>query len=76
MQDSLTYYRKALDLTPDYRPAHEYLGELYVETGGRTRPGDELAALGKLCPDGCEERSDLEKVLSARGIAKEVAKAD
>src|SRR6059058_4528092 len=26
---SLTYYTKALELQPDYRPAREYLGELY-----------------------------------------------
>jgi len=60
---SLTYYTKALQLQPDYRPAHEYLGELYVETGNVGKAREQLAALVKLCPSGCEERQDLEKAL-------------
>jgi tetratricopeptide (TPR) repeat protein len=60
---SLTYYTKALQLQPDYRPAHEYLGELYVETGNIGKAREQLAALVKLCPGGCEERQDLEKAL-------------
>ncbi len=44
---SLTYYTKALELQPDHKAAHEYLGELYVETGnidegqGTARPPGE-----------------------------------
>ena len=60
---SLTYYTKALELQPDYRPAREYLGELYVETGNIDKAKEQLAALVKLCPSGCEERQDLEKAL-------------
>jgi tetratricopeptide (TPR) repeat protein len=60
---SLTYYTKALQLQPDYRPAREYLGELYVETGNIGKAREQLAALVKLCPGGCEERQDLEKAL-------------
>lgn len=60
---SLTYYTKALQLQPDYRPAHEYLGELYVETGDIDKAREQLAALVKLCPGGCEERQDLERSL-------------
>jgi tetratricopeptide (TPR) repeat protein len=60
---SLTYYTKALELQPDYRPAREYLGELYVETGNIDKAKEQLAALVKLCPGGCEERQDLEKAL-------------
>ena len=60
---SLTYYTKALQLQPDYRPANEYLGELYVETGNIGKAREQLAALVKLCPGGCEERQDLEKAL-------------
>src|SRR5262245_51094140 len=33
VKTSLTYYTKALELQPDHKAAHEYLGELYVETG-------------------------------------------
>jgi tetratricopeptide (TPR) repeat protein len=60
---SLTYYTKTLQLQPDYRPAHEYLGELYVETGNVGKAREQLAVLVKLCPGGCEERQDLEKAL-------------
>jgi tetratricopeptide (TPR) repeat protein len=63
-ETSLSYYKKALDLRPDFKPAHEYLGELYVETGHPEEARAELATLTKLCPDGCEERADLEKALA------------
>lgn len=61
---SLTYYTKALQLQPDYRPAREYLGELYVETGDIGRAKEQLAVLVTLCPGGCEERRDLENALN------------
>ena len=65
LKTSLAYYTKALDLRPDYRAAREYLGELFVEMGDMAKAKDQLAALGKLCPDGCEERVDLEKAIAA-----------
>ena len=67
---SLTYYTKALDLQPDHKGAHEYLGELFVETGKLDKAKDQLAALEKLCPNGCEERDDLQKVIAAKVAAK------
>jgi Flp pilus assembly protein TadD len=63
---SLTYYSKALDFQPDHKAAREYLGELYVETGNLDKAREQLAALVKLCPNGCEERADLEKALAAK----------
>ncbi|MCJ2050338.1 tetratricopeptide repeat protein [Methylobacterium sp. J-070] len=66
LKTSLTYYTKALDLRPDFRAAREYLGELYVEMGDMAKARDQLAALGKLCPGGCEERADLEKAIAAK----------
>ncbi|WP_414475133.1 tetratricopeptide repeat protein [Microvirga sp. M2] len=65
-QTSLTYYNKALQLQPDYKAAREYLGELYVETGHIDKAKEQLAALAKLCPGGCEEREDLEKALDGK----------
>lgn len=64
---ALTYYNKALELQPDHKAAREYLGELYVETGNLTKAREQLGALTKLCPNGCEEREDLEKALDASG---------
>lgn len=63
---SLTYYTKALELQPDHKAAREYLGELYVETGNLDKAKEQLAALAKLCPNGCEEREDLQKAISAK----------
>ncbi len=63
---SLTYYTKALDLQPDHKAAREYLGELYVETNNIDKAKEQLAVLVKLCPNGCEERQDLEKMIKAK----------
>jgi cytochrome c-type biogenesis protein CcmH/NrfG len=66
---SLTYYTKALELQPDHKAAREYLGELYVETGNMEKAKEQLAALAKLCPGGCEEREDLQKAISAKSAS-------
>jgi Flp pilus assembly protein TadD len=62
---ALTYYKKALDFDADHKGAHEYLGELYVETGKMPAAREQLAVLVRLCPQGCEEREDLEKAIAA-----------
>jgi tetratricopeptide (TPR) repeat protein len=64
---SLTYYTKALELQPDHRAAREYLGELYVETGEMAKAEEQVSSLKQLCPSGCEELEDLQKVIAARG---------
>ena len=63
---SLTYYTKALELEPDHKAAREYLGELFLETGKLDHAKDQLAALERLCPAGCEERDDLQRAIDAR----------
>jgi tetratricopeptide (TPR) repeat protein len=63
---SLSYYTKALDLQPEHKAAREYLGELFVETGQIDKAKEQLAALSKICPSGCEEREDLEKAIAAK----------
>ena len=64
-QNALTYYKKALDYDANHKGAREYLGELYVEIGDLPKAREQLAALVKLCPQGCEERTDLEKALAS-----------
>lgn len=59
LKQAYTFYRKALDFDPDHRGALEYLGELYVQTGQLDKAKLNLARLEALCPQGCEERSDL-----------------
>ncbi len=63
---ALTYYTKALEFDPNHKAAREYLGELYVETGNIAKAKEQLAALTKLCPGGCEEREDLQKAIGGK----------
>ncbi|HEY6198705.1 MAG TPA: tetratricopeptide repeat protein [Candidatus Binatia bacterium] len=55
------HYRTALKLDPGHRGAHEYLGELYLETERPSEAEKELQALKKSCPwfGKCEEYDDL-----------------
>jgi tetratricopeptide (TPR) repeat protein len=63
---SLTYYTKALEFQPDHKAAREYLGELYLDTGEIDKAKEQLATLTKLCPNGCEERDDLQKAIDIK----------
>ena len=62
---ALTFYKKALEFDANHKGAREYLGELYVETGQLSVAKEQLAVLRKLCPQGCEEREDLEQAIAA-----------
>jgi tetratricopeptide (TPR) repeat protein len=62
---ALTFYKKALDYDADHKGAHEYLGELYVETEQLPKAREHLAILERLCPQGCEEREDLARAIAA-----------
>ena len=65
-QTALTFYKKALDFNADHKGAREYLGELYVDMGDLSKAREQLAVLTKLCPQGCEEREDLERILATK----------
>ena len=65
-ETALTYYSKALELKPDHKGAHEYLGELYVETGHLDKAKEQLASLQQLCPNGCEELEDLQRAIKTQ----------
>lgn len=67
-QTALTYYTKALDLDPGHLGAHEYLGELYLQTHDLPKANEQLVILTKLCPSGCEELEDLQQAIKA-GVA-------
>jgi Flp pilus assembly protein TadD len=68
-KQALTFYKKALDFDPAHKGAHEYLGELYVETGEMDKANAMLASLDKICPSGCEERTDLAAAIAGAKIA-------
>jgi Flp pilus assembly protein TadD len=60
-----TWYQKALEFDPDHKGALEYQGELYVKLGDLAKAQANLARLVKLCPQGCEERADLEEAIKS-----------
>ena len=65
-----TFYAKALDFDPSHKGALEYQGELFVELGQMDKAKANLAKLVTLCPQGCEEREDLEKAIAGAASAK------
>ena len=58
-----TFYQKALELDPRHLSALEYQGEMFVEMGDMKRARANLEILVTQCPQGCEEREDLEKAI-------------
>jgi Flp pilus assembly protein TadD len=58
-------YRMALTLDPNHKSALEYQGELFIRLGQMDRAVENLRRLETLCPQGCEEREDLEEALAA-----------
>ena len=59
-----TFYAKALDFDANHKGALEYQGEMFLELGQADKAKANLAKLVALCPQGCEEREDLEKALA------------
>ena len=53
------HYARALALDPDHRGAHEYMGQLFIQTGRLDRAEALLTNLERLCPQGCEELNTL-----------------
>ena len=58
------YYKRALELSPRHRGAHEYIGEAYLMVGDLANAEKHLAALREICLLPCEERDDLEKAVA------------
>jgi len=58
------FYRRALEFEPNHKGALEYLGELYLERGEIAKARDHVARLTMLCPEGCEELTDLRLAIS------------
>ncbi len=57
---AMPYYDKALKAAPDFTPAHEYLGEAYLQMKDMTKAKEQLAQIEKLCGNKtCEEYKDL-----------------
>jgi Flp pilus assembly protein TadD len=57
------HYRRALEIDPRHRGAHEYIGETYLLTGDLAGAQRHLAALKQICLMPCEELKDLERAI-------------
>ncbi|HVJ32258.1 MAG TPA: tetratricopeptide repeat protein [Terriglobia bacterium] len=65
LSESLEAYQKALALNPSHIDANEYLGELYLQMKRPDLAQKQLDVLARLCPSGCEQRSDLQQQLAS-----------
>ncbi len=64
------YYR-ALNIDPEHRQAHEYLGELYLQTDQSAKADDLLIALERICGlEGCKEYDELKEAITDYEKAK------
>ena len=59
------HYRRALELDPSHKGAHEYIGETYLKVGDLAGAEKHVEALRRLCPQGCEQLADLEREVAA-----------
>jgi Flp pilus assembly protein TadD len=62
---AFAHYKRALELNPRHRGAHEYVGEAYLLVGNLAKAEEHLAALRRICLLPCEELADLERAISA-----------
>jgi hypothetical protein len=69
------HYKRAIELEPRHRGAHEYIGEAYLMVGDVPNAEKHLAALRAICLLPCEELTDLEKAFAKyrRSSTAEVA---
>ncbi len=58
------HYRRAIELDPRHRGAHEYIGEAYLMTGDLASAEKHLATLRSICLLPCEELQDLERAIA------------
>ena len=70
LDPALKHYRRALELNPRHRGAHEYIGEAYLMDGKPEMAEQHLLALEKICSQGCEEYTDLAKAMAAYKAAR------
>ncbi|MDJ0849580.1 MAG: tetratricopeptide repeat protein [Myxococcota bacterium] len=73
VDEARRFYDRALEIDPKHRRAHEYLGELHLQTGDLESARAQLETLKQLCRFTCSERRQLTRAIKeyekARGIA-------
>jgi Flp pilus assembly protein TadD len=58
------HYKRAIELEPRHRGAHEYIGEAYLMVGDVPSAEKHLAALRAICLLPCEELTDLQEAFA------------
>jgi tetratricopeptide (TPR) repeat protein len=64
------HYKRAIEIDPRHRGAHEYIGEAYLMTGDLASAEKHLAALREICLLPCEELTDLEHAVAEHKSGK------
>lgn len=64
LDKAFVHYRRALQINPQHRGAHEYIGEAYLLVGDLPAAERHLASLRTICVLSCEELRDLEKSIA------------
>jgi len=62
--DAMRCFDQVLKDDPDNHRTHEYLGEMYLVMHRPDDASRELAALTKICTDGCDEKDALTKAIA------------
>ncbi len=62
--NSKIYYEEALSIQPDHKLALEYQGELFLKLDDVQSAQSNLVKLKILCPEGCDELTDLDTAIS------------
>jgi len=57
------HYKRAIELNPRHRGAHEYIGEAYLLVNDLPNAERHVAALREICLLPCDELADLEKAV-------------
>lgn len=64
LPEAFAHYKTALEINPQHRGAHEYLGEAYLMDKQPAEAQKQLAALEQICGNkSCEEYGDLAKAI-------------
>ena len=63
MDAAFRHYKKALELNPKHRGAHEYIGRAYLMVNQPEKAKEHLKALETACFDVCREHALLKKAI-------------
>lgn len=63
LERAFANYGRALELDPQHRGAHEYIGEAYLTAGNPAKAREHLRELERLCRADCEEYHILARAI-------------